>query len=195
MSTVPTVRDALTQQDPDSPGRWQDFQQRVSQEVKGVKWTAAMPDLASKIGELFDVPIPGLLTASWKKADVLQQRLKESEKSPEEVIYVELADHTIQSEHHPYIEVRLQNAPVKKIQFTLKLSFRLKGFVLKLQAGQIREIQTGACELAGSIQFQGVTVIEKKPSPIKLPGSIPVDEKAEAPAAASKARDVSDTIS
>ena len=48
--------------------KWQEFQSRLGREIKTIKWPAAMPDLASKIGELFNVELPDLLASSWKKA-------------------------------------------------------------------------------------------------------------------------------
>jgi hypothetical protein len=64
--------------------------------------------------------------------------------------------------------------PVKKIQFAVKLVFNLKGFVLKIQGGAIQEIQTGACEVKGTISYAGQVIVDKKLSPIKLPGTLPV---------------------
>jgi alpha-L-fucosidase len=52
--------------------QWQEFQNRLRREVKTIKWPAAMPDLASKIAELFNVELPDLLVSSWKKARELQ---------------------------------------------------------------------------------------------------------------------------
>ena len=48
--------------------QWQEFQSRLGREIKTIKWPAAMPDLASKIGELFNVELPDLFVSSWKKA-------------------------------------------------------------------------------------------------------------------------------
>ena len=155
-------------QDP-TPDRWNTFQAAVSKEVKTIKWPASMPDVAEKICELFDVKLPDLFLMSWKKADDLRKALDESRKTPEATKYLELVEHTIRSEHHPYIEARIRNLPVKKIQFVVKLTFRLKGFVLKIKAGQVEEIQTGRCEAEGKVEYAGLTIAEKKLSPIALP--------------------------
>ena len=50
----------------------------------------------------------------------------------------------------------------------------MKGFVLKVQAGQIKEMETGSCEVKGTIAYAGQIIVEKKLSPIKLPLSIPL---------------------
>ena len=73
-----------------------------------------MPDLASKIGELFDVESPDLWVSSWKRDSELQEALQESRKSPEEVIVLDLAEHEITNEYHPYVEIRIAGMPLPK---------------------------------------------------------------------------------
>lgn len=156
------------------PKRWQAVQDRIKKEVKDVKFPAALHDLAPKICELFNVPLPDVMVTSWKKASELQALLEKSRNSPDEVMYLELAAHSINSEHKPHLEMRIKEMPVKKIEFLVKLVFNLKGFVLRVKGGAITEIQTGACEVKGTVSYAGQVIAEKKLSPIKLPGSIPV---------------------
>ena len=156
------------------PKRWQAVQDHIKKEVKDVKFPAALHDLAPKICELFNVPLPDVMVTSWKKASELQALLEKSRNSPDEVMYLELAAHSINSEHKPHLEMRIKEMPVKKIEFLVKLVFNLKGFVLRVKGGSITEIQTGACEVKGTISYAGQVIAEKKLSPIKLPGSIPV---------------------
>jgi hypothetical protein len=160
---------------PDQPSdSWKAFQERVTKEVKGIK-TAAMPDLAAKISDLLDVPIPGIFLTSWRKANVLQDVLAESKKTPEAVLNVELGEHTINSQHRPHIEITIQNRSVKKIEFILRLVFKLQGFVLKIQNGAIKEMVSGKCEVQGTLEYQGLTIAEKKMQEITLPGSVPLE--------------------
>lgn len=154
--------------------RWDAVQERIKEEVKDVKFPAALSDLAPKICELFDVPLPNVLVTSWKKVDDLRARLEKTRNAPDKVEYLELAQHTINCDQKPYLEMRLKDMPLKKIVFAVKLVFTLKGFVLKIQGGAIQEIQTGACEVKGTISYGGQVIVEKKLSPIKLPGTLPV---------------------
>jgi len=156
------------------PDRWQVIEDRIKKEVKDVKFPAALHDLGPKICELFNVPLPDVMVTSWKKVGGLQALLEKSRNSPDEVMYLELAQHSINSEHKPHLEMRIKDLPVKKIEFLVKLVFNLKGFVLKVKAGAIQEIQTGACEVKGTITYAGQTIVEKKLTPIKLPGRVPV---------------------
>jgi hypothetical protein len=169
------LRNLLSLPDPAAPAaapnQWQDFQGRLGREIKTIKWPAAMPDLASKIGELFNVPLPDLLVVSWKKADALQALLEESRKNPEKVMFLELAEHTLRSDYHPYIEIRIAGMPLpKKIEFTVRLSASLKGIILRIKGGAIAEIQMGNCEFEGKVQYAELTMADKKVGPIQFRG-------------------------
>ena len=156
---------------------WKTFQEQVRKEVKGVKWISSMPDLAPKICELLDIKIPDVLLTAWKKVEDLRAVLEKSKKTPDETIYLELAQHTINSEHKPSVDVKIKGATVKKIELIIQLGFNLKGFLLKIQNGAIREIETGQCEAKGTIKYGGLTVAEKKLQPIKFPLSIPIPDE------------------
>ncbi len=174
---VPTLRQifSLPEKETDpADDHWQAFQERVRKEVKGVKWISSMPDLAPKVCELLDIKIPDVLVAAWKKVADLRAVLEKSKQTPDETIYLELAQHTINSEHKPSVDVKIKGATVKKIELVIQLGFNLKGFLLKIQNGAIREIETGQCEAKGTIKYGGLTVAEKKLQPIKLPFSIPI---------------------
>lgn len=173
-----TISDVFELPKPGEPDpktdRWEAVQKRIKEEAKDVRLPTALTDLGPKICELFNVPLPNILVTSWKKVAHLRARLEKSRNAPDKVEYLELAQHTINCDQKPYLEMRLKDIPVKKIQFTVKLVFVLKGFVLKIQGGAIQEIQTGACEVKGTISYAGQVIVEKKLSPIKLPGTLSV---------------------
>jgi hypothetical protein len=163
--------------------KWQEFQSRLGREIKTIKWPAAMPDLASKIGELFNVELPDLLVSSWKKARELQETLEESRKSPGEIIVLNLAEHEIANEYHPYIEIRIAGMPLpKKIEFEVQIVTALKGINLKIQAGTITEIQAGSCDFGGKIKYGDLTIAEKKLGPIELLGVSTIAKQEASPA-------------
>jgi hypothetical protein len=177
--SVPTLRQVFSlpekETDP-SDDNWKSFQERVSKEVKGVKWIASMPDLAPKVCELLDIKVPDILVTAWKKVQDIQKVLEESKKTPDKVVYLELAEHTIDYQTKPSIDVKIKRATVKKLELPIQLGFKLRGFVLKIQNGGIREMQTGNCEAKGTIKYGTVTVAEKKLEAIKLPFSIPIPD-------------------
>jgi hypothetical protein len=97
--------------------------------------------------------------------------LEESRKSPEEVIVLNLAEHEITNEYHPYLEIRIAGMPSpKKIEFKVQIVTALKGINLKIQAGKITEIQAGSCDFEGKLKYQDLTIAEKEVGPIELLG-------------------------
>ena len=167
---APDVQDRRIEQ-------WTRIEQDIIKDFPSVKWNAAMPDLAPKIDELFDIEIPNMFVIAWNKAREVQDALNESKHLSEEVIYLELAEHSIISEHHPYVEMSIKNFPPKKIiELTVKLSMKLKGFQLKIHHGVIEEIRTGLCEAEGVIEYKELIIMEKKLEAIKLPGSIRLND-------------------
>jgi hypothetical protein len=129
---------------------------------------------------LFDVELPDLFVSSWKKVGELKEALEESRKSPEEVIVLDLTEHEITNEYHPYIEIRIAGMPLpKKIEFKVQIAATLKGINLKIQAGSIKEILTGSCDFEGKVKYGDLTIAEKKVGPLELPG-VPIITKQKA---------------
>jgi hypothetical protein len=173
----PTLREifAIPEKATDeSDDRWQAFQKKLSDEARGIKWTAAMPDLGSKICELLDIKIHDILLTAWKKVEALRKVLEDSKQTPEKVVYLDLAEHSIDYETKPFIDVKIKSASVKKLTLTVLLNLKVKGFVLKVQNGAIRELQTGNCEAKGSIKYGTLSIAEKKLEPIRFPFSIQI---------------------
>jgi hypothetical protein len=177
VSEAPTLREffgipekASDQGDDD----WQAFQKKLAEETQGIKWTAAMPDLGSKIGELLDIRIHDMLLTAWKKVEAVRQALEESKQTPDKASYLDLTEHSIDYETKPFIDVKIKRASVKKLTLTVAVNLKLKGFGLKVQNGLIRALQTGKCEGKGTIKFEKLTVAEKKLEPIKFPFTIAV---------------------
>lgn len=173
----PTLREIFSI--PEKPAdegddRWQAFQEKLKDEAKGVKWTAAMPDLGSKIADLLDIKIHDILMTAWKKVEALRKVLEDSKQTPDKAVYLDLAEHAIDYETKPFIDVKLKGASIKKLTLTVLLNLKVKGFVLKVQNGAIRELQTGNCEAKGSIKYGTLSIAEKKFEPIKFPFSIKI---------------------
>jgi hypothetical protein len=188
----PTLRDifSIPEKTTDvGDDRWKAFQKKLTEEAKGIKWTAAMSDLAPKICELFDIKIHDILLTAWKKVEALRKVLEDSKQTPEKAVYLDLAEHALDYESKPFIDVKLKGASVKKLTLTVLLNLKVKGFVLKVQNGAIRELQTGNCEAKGSIKYGTLSIAEKKLEPIKFPFSIKIPSLIASPEAKSEAPD------
>jgi len=165
------VTDDTKQTDPHDDN-WKKFKEKISKEIKGVKWTASKLQILEKIGELLDIKVLSIFISSWKKSEEIKKILDESVASPDEKFEINLSEHKIESDHKPYIEVMFKNMSLYKIEFDLNLSFTLHGFILKIQNGNIYGIDPGVCNAQGTLSWEKIKLLEKKLEPIKLPGAI-----------------------
>ena len=157
---------AATATAPPPSNQWQEFQSRLGREIKTIKWPAAstrchLTSKVRRISQLLNCPIYWCLPG--KRPGKLQEALEESRKSPDEIIVLDLAEHEITNEYHPYIEIRIAGMPLpKKIEFEVQIVTALKGINLKIQAGTITEIQAGSCDFEGKIKYEDLTIAERK---------------------------------
>ena len=148
------------------------LKETLAREVKDVLWPTAYETIASKIDALLGVRLSDIMIGAWKKLGILIKYSDPEKYGPEETFLIPLAEHTITSSHKPYIIVIINGLPAKQINFSITLSLILKGFVLKVQDGKIKEIQTGTCQGKGVIKCEEVTIMEKQTDTCRLPGVI-----------------------
>ena len=147
-----------------------------SKEAKGIKWTAAFNEIIKKIEDLLDINMPDIMVMAWNKYKILLKYTDRKKYSPDETFLVPLAEHTIKSDHHPYLEILINDKEVGKIEFDISIALTLEGIILKIRDGKIREILTGSCKGKGAIKHGDFVIFEKKLEPISLPGSIDLGE-------------------
>jgi hypothetical protein len=155
--------------------RWKKMEEKLGKEMGRIQWKASMPDVVAKIGKLLDIPISDGWITSWKKAKEVNKALQDSEKAPNDTIELELGDHTIKTTLHPYISVEIGKLVKQKIEFNVVLSCKLKGFILIIRGGAIREIATVECVADGTIDYDGLVLAKHELAPIRLPEKILVE--------------------
>jgi len=144
----------------------------VSKEAKEISWPAAFNEIIKNIGDLLNIGIPNIMVMAWNKYRILLKYLDSEKYSPDETFLVPLAEHTIKSEHRPYIEILVNEKQVGKIEFNIDISLTLKGIILKIRDGRIKEILTGTCKGKGTIRYGNLVITEKETGSFTLPGSI-----------------------
>ena len=147
-----------------------------SKEAKGIRWPVAFNEIIKKIEDLLNIGIPDIMVMAWNKYKILLKYSDRKKYSPDETFLVPLAEHTIKSEHHPCIEILINDKMVGKIGFDINISLKLEGIILKIQDGKIKEILTGSCKGKGTINHGDFVMFEKSLEPIQLSGSIDLGE-------------------
>ncbi len=146
--------------------------------MKGVKGTIVSDEIVGQLQAISNISILDIMLAAWKKSGELLKKLEESTKQPKESIVFPIGEHTITSQHQPYIEVTVNGQPVGRIDFELNIELTLKGCILSIQNGEIRSIKTGSCEAKGDVKCEGIVIKEKEWEPISLPGKIDLSDDA-----------------
>jgi hypothetical protein len=163
---------------------WDRFRERLHEEAKDIKWTAAMSDLLPKVAELFDIPVSRVFIASWKKAEALREEIEASRQAPEDTFSIWLSEHTMTSEFHPRIDGRVGGATIKRITFTVRLSLMLQGFELRIKSGKFTHINAGRFGGEGSILYADLQLVSKDFPSYDLLPAIPIDSSSEVAALA-----------
>jgi len=146
--------------------------EKLAAEVRLLPWGPVCDIIVDKIAELVDIKLVDVLMAAWKKYQLLEKYADRSRYGPEETLLVPLAEHTVKSEHHPYLEILFREHPVGKLVFDVTLELKLQGITLKIQDATIKAIQTGSCQGQGRIKLEDTMLVEKKFEAVALPGAI-----------------------
>jgi len=152
------------------------LKEKVEKEVPAIKWSAAFQEVIKQIEDLLNIRVVEIMAMAWNKYRVLQKYTDKEKYSPNDTFLTSLVEHTIKSEHKPYLEILINNNSVGKIDFSIYISLTLKGFILKIQDAKIKEIQTGTCKGKGTIKCEDVMIMEKETESFPFPGSITLGE-------------------
>jgi len=152
------------------------MKEACSKEAKGIKWPVAFKEIVKKIGDLLNIGLPDIMVMAWNNSLSLRKYLDKEKYPPEQTFLAPLIEHTIQSAHHPSIEIQINGKMIGKIELDINLALTLKGIVLKIQDGKIKEILTGSCKGKGTIKCENILIKEKETETVSLPGSIHLGE-------------------
>lgn len=148
----------------------------LAKKAQALKWTVAFDEIISKMDDLLRISLHDIMVSAWNKYRLLENSIEKSKASPNETFVIALAEHTIKSRHKPYIEIILNDKTMGKIDFDFSIDLILKGFIVKVKNGKMKEIITGSCKSRGTIKCEDFTILEKETASFPLPGSIELDE-------------------
>lgn len=149
--------------------------QRLDEELKGIKWPTALPDISEKLAELLDLPLPTLFFEIWKKNTELQTALKETAGQPDALPRtITFGEHTIESSFEPSIQIRLWKVvPLpKELKFPVCVEANFKTLKLQVKNGALTRIDSSECEITGSVSLGKTRIAEKNFGTLSLAGTL-----------------------
>ena len=153
------------------------IKQGIAREMKGVREPSSFYELVIRqLTDLLNIDMSDILIGAWRKQQEIMQ-YRDANKYPSgEVNIVPLIEHTVTSRHSPTIQPIINDVSLPKIKFDVILKLKLNGVMLKILDGKIMEILVGSCTGNGSIEYEGLAVLEKETSPFTFPASIVLKE-------------------
>jgi hypothetical protein len=141
----------------------------------GQRWSIQVAwNARDNLSELLNVDMRDVLIGAWNKSVVLRRYLDAERYPPDQTVIVHLSDHSIRSEHRPYLEISI-NGLFERLEFSLVLELKLKGFRLKIQGGEIHEILNGDCQGRVTLSCGPALLWETETGTVFLPGSIKLE--------------------
>jgi hypothetical protein len=142
--------------------------------VKGLEWSAIEGDIFHGISELLNMDLMDVMVDTWKQYGTLADYAEKS-KAAGAVQLVELVDHSMSVELHPFVEIKFGEFS-KKIFFDVSLEITLKALRLKIEEARIKSVETGSCEGMGEIKIKDISLLQLPFKPVELPGKISLGE-------------------
>jgi len=142
--------------------------QQVANAVSALGWNTFVDGLRNSIASNFDMSVGGILAAAWSKGSELQKYLN----NPEDTNYLRLAEHTVNSDHKPEVEVLINEKSVAKFQFEVEFKLDIHGANLMIHNGMIKKIVAVSGKGSCTISYKGHELFNKESQNIDLPGEV-----------------------
>jgi hypothetical protein len=139
---------------------------------KAISWSSVQESVADSLAEALHVSVLSTLANGWKHYTMFMEDVRRSRSNPEVEIVSAIADHSIHSTLHPYVDVKLGGKTVHEIAFDVSLETTIRGLLLGLKKGEIVSVELGDCEWTGKIAVAEVEVLKRKLKKVSLPGHL-----------------------
>ena len=140
--------------------------------LPALQWKEIAQAVEDQVAAGFDVSLGTILVRSWSDlADV--RAAADARRTPRDTTRcVPLADHSIDSVHHPKLEITIEGITRFELTFEVKLALKIRGAILSIRNARIREIGLGDCHGEAVLSCSGKTLHRYELGSVKFPGQI-----------------------
>ncbi len=144
------------------------IRKQLAKESNRITLPFLLGQAADRAKELMDVPIHTILVSAWGKYFALRKYLDQEKYPPNTTVAVEMSEHSVKSEHHPYLQLWI-NGVETRINFGISITLTLKSLILVIRNGRIRAVKAGECTAKGTVTCENIQIAERTSEPIPLP--------------------------
>ena len=149
-----------------------EIKRALAKAVPGLPLGPIIEGVSKGLETALDVPISSMLAGAWDRARELRAAMQQTRDSEKDAVLLPLLDHTITSEHRPYVDVVLNGTAIARLVFPLTVTFHLEGIVLRIAKGRIADVLAGQMTIKATLKFAEFVLIEKALAPITIPGAL-----------------------
>jgi len=137
-----------------------DLKKEINKKEPRLKWAKVLEEMLGTSSKLLNVSLKDILERAWHTYEEINKYLDTEQYNSDETFLIPLAQHTVVSDHHPEIEIRLAGTYLGKIDFDVHLELLLTGIILKIGQGKIQGVKTGKCRSRGYFACEGISLFE-----------------------------------
>ena len=128
--------------------------------------------IADSLIAALNAPLMDVFSRGWKTLGDLHKYCDQSKYPAGQINNYALTEHVISWSHKPRLRVVLNGKPCgPEIAFDVALKLTVSAASLEIVDAKIMKAATGSVQGSGSIACAGSTLVEKKVSPITVPGT------------------------
>jgi hypothetical protein len=150
----------------------------LAKAVPGLPLGPIIESVSKALQDALDVPISSVLGSAWNRARELRAAIRETRDSDKAAVLVPLLNHTITSEHRPYVDVMVSGAAIARLVFPLKLALQVEGAVLRVANGRMTDVMAGQLKGKATLKFAEFVLFDKALSPIPIPATLTLERAA-----------------
>jgi hypothetical protein len=148
------------------------LKEALEKETDVLEWPAVERRIVEEVAALLRLPFREIMFKAWEKEQGIEEALDASRDTPEETILLPLSEHTISSEHHPRIELRVNDRLIHTIALDIAIHIELDGCVLTIRDGRVLQADIGSCKAGATVAYGDIILLERESEPLALPGTI-----------------------
>lgn len=137
-----------------------------------MQWKEIAQAVEDQVAAGFDISLGSILARSWSDLAEIRAAADMRRTPPETTRCVPLAEHSIESVHHPKLEITIEGIARFDLAFEVKLTLKIRGAMLNIRNARIRDIALGDCHGDAVLSCQGKSLHRYELGSARFPGKI-----------------------
>ncbi|MGF6646361.1 MULTISPECIES: hypothetical protein [Paraburkholderia] len=137
-----------------------------------MQWKEIAQATEDQVSAGFDTSLGSILVRSWCDLKEVREAADPTHTPPGTTRCVQLVDHSIESVHHPKLEITIEGLASFEILFELKLALDIRGAILSIRDARLREISLVECRGDATLSSYGQTLQHYELGTVRFPAQI-----------------------